>query len=242
MVGNMLWKQYWWLIIILIIGVVIVCLLGWAWAFLWEWGNKNTLLGFTAPVNNSVWEMTKIFIYPFLIFFIVLYACAYHTLQNPAVALLCATVGAIFFMWFWFYVYTWFNPSKSNLGANIAIWVLAVILAMVILLFIFTAPYMGDVANYTCIAIYLLLIVLWCIFTYSPPCNCGMWWHDRGFTHGGSSNDNKKNKPNKRDQNKDDCNRDGKGKKKHSSSDSENSSDNGRHKRHFSSSSSSSSS
>ncbi len=185
-----MFKEYLWLIIILIIGVLIVCLLGWAWVYLWDWGNKNVLLGFTAPVNDSIWELTKIFVYPFLLFFVVLYVSAYHALRNPAIALLCATAAAILFFWFWFYVYTWFNPERSNFGANVTLWILAVIIAMVILFFVFTAPYLGDGANYACIAIYLIVVILWCIFTYTPPCNCGMWWHKEcgeGYGGGGGT-------------------------------------------------------
>jgi len=181
MAGSELWKEYGWLIIVLVVGIIIVCLLGWAWVNLWEWGNRNVLLGFTSPVNKSVWEMSKIVIYPLLLFFVVLYASAYHALRNPAVALLCATAASVLFIWFWFYIYTWFNPARSNLGANIAIWILGVILAMIVLFLVFTAKYLGDGANYACIAIYLILVILWSIFTYAPPCkNCAMWWHKGG--------------------------------------------------------------
>lgn len=190
MAGSQLWKDFWWLAIILILGVLIVCLLSWAWVFLWRWGNHNLLLGFTAPVNDSIWELTKIFWFPFLLFFIVLYASAYHALRNPAVALLCASLAAVLFFWLLFYLYTWFNPVRNNFGANVTLWILAIIIAMVVLFFCLTAPYLGDGANYACIAIYLVIVILFCVMTYMPPVNGGMWWHKEcgeGFGGGGGT-------------------------------------------------------
>lgn len=177
MAGSEMFRQYWWLVIILIVGVIIVTFLGWAWVYLYRWTNKNLLVGFTAPVNDSIWELSKIFIFPFLLFFVVLYASAHHVLRNPAVALLCATLAGVLFFWTLFYLYTWFNPVRSSFPANVTLWILAVMLAMVVTFFALTAPYLGDSANYASIAIYLILIILWLIFTYVPPVNGGMWWH-----------------------------------------------------------------
>lgn len=174
-----LFNSYWWLIVVLIVGIIIVALLGWAWAYLYEWGKCNVLLGFTTPVNYSVWEMSKIIIYPMLIFFVVLYACAYHVLRNPAVALLTSTVSAIAFVWLFFYLYTVGNMKNNNMGANIAIWILGIVAAMIVMFFVFTAPYLGDIANYTCLAVYLIIIFLFWIFTYTPPCKCGVWWYHK---------------------------------------------------------------
>jgi len=177
MAQSNLFKDYWWLIVVLIVGAIIIILLGWAWVNLWEWGKCNVLLGFTAPVNNSVWEMTKIMVYPILIFFVVMYASAYHALRNPATALLLSTLTAIGFAWFWFYLYTWFSVSRSNWAANIAIWVLAIFAAMVVMFFVLTAAWFPQWVEYLSIAVYLIAVVLWSIFTYTnfnsgPLTNC----------------------------------------------------------------------
>lgn len=179
-----LWTEYWWLIVVLVVGVIIVALLGWAWTFLYEWGKCNVLLGFTAPVNYSIWEMSKIIIYPLLIFFVVLYACAFHVLRNAAVALLTSTVTAVAFVWVFFYLYTLGNMSKNNMGADIALWILGLVAAMIVMFFVLTAPYLGDIANYVCLAVYLVIIFLFWIFTYSPPCKCGVWWYHKKISCG----------------------------------------------------------
>lgn len=177
MTHSNLFKDYWWLLVVLLVGAIIVILLGWAWVNLWEWGKCNVLLGFTAPTNNSVWEMTKIMVYPLLIFFVVMYASAYHALRNPATALLLSTLTAIGFAWFWFYLYTWFSLSRSVWWSNIIIWVLAIFAAMVVMFFVLTAAWFPQWVEYLSIAVYLIAIILWSIFTYTnfnsgPLTNC----------------------------------------------------------------------
>lgn len=178
MAGSQVMKEYWWLIVILVILAAVIVLLGIAWTNLLQFGNCDVFLAMTAPTNNSIWELSKIVIYPMLIVFIIVYAAAHHTLRNPAVALLTATVTALLFIWFWIYVYSWFNLTRTTWWANLIIYILGIFVAMIPMFICFVAPYMGDGANYACIAIYLILIVLWSIFSYSPPCsNCGLWWH-----------------------------------------------------------------
>lgn len=177
MAGSQVMKEYWWLLVVLAVMAVVIILLGWAWVYLLNWGNCDNFLKLTTPVNNSVWELSKVIIYPMLIVFIVVYAAAHHALRNPAVALLTGTATAVLLAAFLFYLSCWWNVERANFGATIAIWVLSIFVAMIPVFICFVAPYFGDGANYACIAIYLLIIVLYSIFTYVPPGNGGPFYH-----------------------------------------------------------------
>lgn len=168
-------KEYWWLIIILAIGVIIIVLLGTFWHNLYIYTKENYFNGLISPVNESFWEHLKIIIYPILIFFLFLYVFSYHIINNAAVALLLSTIGAIVFLMIAFYAYTRFNVNNSILWVDIVLYVISIIVAMVIMFYVLTARYFGDVANYACIALYIILIFFSMLTTYIPPCDCCMW-------------------------------------------------------------------
>jgi hypothetical protein len=170
-----MWSEYWWLIIIFIVFIVLIVLLGTVWHNLYPWTNNNHIVGYIAPINESFWEHLKIIIFPVLIFFLFLYVFTYERFGNGGAALFCATIGAIIFITILFYLYTQGNLEKSILWVDILIYVLSIVVAVTIMALILAIPYLNDMINYICIALYILLLFLVFVFTYNPPCDCGFW-------------------------------------------------------------------
>ncbi|MBR4720843.1 MAG: hypothetical protein IK057_03670 [Clostridia bacterium] len=52
----------------IIIGIIFVSVLGTLFHFVYKWSGNNIFVGFFTPINESVWEHTKLLFFPMLIY------------------------------------------------------------------------------------------------------------------------------------------------------------------------------
>ncbi len=57
----------------IIIEFFFVSILGTLLHFTYDWFGKNMIIGIFSPINESVWEHTKLFVLPFIIWYVVYY-------------------------------------------------------------------------------------------------------------------------------------------------------------------------
>lgn len=152
-----------------IYGILFTVILGTFLHFTYDLSGKNPLIGAFSAVNESVWEHLKLLFIPFLIFSI----ASYFTLpkRSDNFILACA-VGVIFGMLFIviaFYAYTAII-GHSMLPVDIALFVLACILSFLIRNYLIRNNVFDSVySEYIGIALFLLLLLLFVIFTFNPP-------------------------------------------------------------------------
>jgi hypothetical protein len=99
--------------------------------FVWDWSGRQELIGFFAPVNESVWEHTKLLVYPVLIWFLFRFLTKHeHTFTAlPSMALgILAGVAAMIIL---YYTYTgiW---GDNYLPIDILIFILSILTAFIV--------------------------------------------------------------------------------------------------------------
>ena len=150
-----------------ILGIFFVLAAGTLSHFLYDWTNKNFLIGFFTPVNESVWEHMKLLFFPMLLYSIPM---AFQLKENNPCILssLCAGIlaGTLLLPLF-FYGYTYLL-GKDMLFLDLTDFALSVILAF-FLVYKFTLS--CRLQNYTaslCLAV-CILFLCFVLFTSYPP-------------------------------------------------------------------------
>ena len=151
----------------MVIGIIFVSILGTFLHFLFEWSGRNVLVGLFTPVNESIWEHTKLLFFPMLIYSMYLNKKAgkeYPCLSS--VMTLSAVLGMAL-------IITLFYTYSGILGRNIAIFDITIFYISVITSFIFTYETATSCKTDKYSSIIQLLkitiILLFILFTYSPP-------------------------------------------------------------------------
>ena len=152
-----------------IYGILFTVVLGTFLHFLYELSSENPLIGAFSAVNESVWEHLKLLFIPFFIYTIASYFFLPERRDNFIFA---SAVGVIFGMLFiviLFYAYTAI-VGHSILPVDIALFVLACILSFLIRNNLIRNNLFQSVyTEYIGIALFLLLLLLFVIFTFNPP-------------------------------------------------------------------------
>ncbi len=105
-------------------GFWFIFLLGALWHYAFDW-TGNSLVGLIAPVNNSVWEHTKMGVFPTVLYALLAYPAlgkgrpGYWMVRAAEVILIPALMIAIF------YGYTWIL-GDNHLAMDIALFAIAV--------------------------------------------------------------------------------------------------------------------
>ena len=109
-------------------GFSFVVVLGTVWHFVYAWSGGNTWVGFVAPVNESVWEHTKLLVAPVLIWSAFEAVVLPRRVWLPWAAVASCLVGSIT-MVVGFYAYT-AVLGRHLLWADIALFVITAALAL----------------------------------------------------------------------------------------------------------------
>ncbi len=162
------------LVAALVIGAIFTVIVGSLWHNWYPWSGENHLIGYFAPVNESVWEHMKLIIFPLLLFSGVIWVLFSKLLRNPFTALLFSTLAAIAVVIFWFYLYETID-GKSNLFADIMLYVISIVVAVLVMFYILTARRLNPGIEVASLLGYLILVSLTLVWGYDPPCECGVW-------------------------------------------------------------------
>ena len=109
-------------------GAVFVIIFGTLLHFFYDWSGHNFLVGFLAPINESVWEHMKLVFTPMILFAFIDYYYLRGKVDDYCFALLKQISFAIIFIIAVFYIYTSF-VGHSVLAIDISSFIVAVILA-----------------------------------------------------------------------------------------------------------------
>ncbi len=153
--------------IYIIAGIIFVSIVGTLFHFLYEWSGNNTFIGIFTPINESIWEHTKLIFFPMLIYSLYLnkkigkeYPCI-----NSAMTL-GAILGVISIIVLF---YTYSGIIGFNFAfADISIFYISVIIAFFVA---YKLTLSCNIAKHSRLLkiLQILIICLFIIFTFNPP-------------------------------------------------------------------------
>ena len=138
------------------------------WHYLYNWTGHSTIIGFIAPVNESVWEHLKLGYWGILIFSAVEFTFVRNTIHNlflakaSGVVVLSLTILAIFYSYTSItgYFILWIDISSFVAGAFLCQWL--------IFKLYFTRS-IGQLTEIAGIVFLLITGLLFAVFTSYPP-------------------------------------------------------------------------
>lgn len=151
----------------MIAGIIFVFVLGTLFHFAYEWSGNNTFVGLFTPVNESVWEHTKLIFFPMLLFGS--YASIKLKSKYPCIdsAFAFGALLGVILIIILFYTYS------GILGFNISFFDISIFYISVLLTFVavFNMTKSCIVENYNFLLKIFVVItmVLFFVFIFSAP-------------------------------------------------------------------------
>ena len=152
----------------LIIGILFTLILGTLSHFFYEWSGENPFVALFSPVNESVWEHTKLLFFPVFLYTLFEIVVLFKTSGQFLTARIAGILLGMFFMISSYFTYTGIS-GRHFLAVDILIFILSVLITF------FASRYLEVhvphlhlplLANY---ALLLLFIILFFSFTFHPP-------------------------------------------------------------------------
>lgn len=150
-----------------ITGFFFVSILGALSHFFYEWSDSNKLIGFFSPVNESVWEHMKLFIFPMILYSF--FMASKLKSEYPCVqsALLLGTAWGCLLIPVFYYTYT------GAVGYHVAAIDIAIFFISTVLTFrlAYKTTISCKVFLYEPLIriIIIILVLFFILFTYNPP-------------------------------------------------------------------------
>ncbi len=151
----------------MIAGIIFVSIVGTLFHFAYQWSGNNVFVGLFTPVNESVWEHTKLLFFPMLIYSFYLNKKAgkyYPCLNSAMISGMLLGVAMIIVM---FYTYTGVIGFHTAF-ADISIFYISVILAFCVV-YKFAISCTADKYSKVLQIFQIVMICLYIIFTFFPP-------------------------------------------------------------------------
>ena len=151
----------------IIIGAIFVAVIGSLAHFVYNWSGNNRVVGFFTPINESVWEHTKLLFFPMLIYSLLL-VYKYKEYCSCIIPSLCfGILSGTLLIPIFFYAYT------SILGKNFLILDIIIFILSVILAFYCSYNFILSCSLKPCTLLLCILVcalfICFIIFTYHPP-------------------------------------------------------------------------
>lgn len=153
-------------------GIPFIFFLGSILHFVYDWSGNNAFVGIFAPVNESVWEHLKLTFWPTLLWWLWGY---YRFAKRVIFSLkqwlfpgLISLVAAPIFIVSFYYTYTGAFGIHS-LFLDILSLLIGIIIAQLVALHFYRHSALNACNLYLALAILVLLIAIFIIFTFSPP-------------------------------------------------------------------------
>ena len=148
-------------------GTIAVSIVGTLAHFIYNWTDRNKVIGLFTAVNESTWEHMKLLFFPMLLFYIFIWFKLRKRCPEALPALLIATLVGICLIPVLFYTYTGILGFMIT-AANLAIYYVSVTTAFVIFYLTATRCRLEEV-NIILYFIITLFICMFFMFTYAPP-------------------------------------------------------------------------
>ena len=142
----------------LIIGIIIICIVGTLLHFVYEWSHHNKIVAIFAAVNESTWEHIKIGMTP-----TILWSLIYINKPSYIVSLSLSLLTIILVIPIIFYTYTLFT-KKAILIVDIISFCITITLSQLVFHYFIN---LNISSIYTYLSIGLLIIELFCYFTFT---------------------------------------------------------------------------
>lgn len=152
-----------------IIAFLIISGLGTLFHFVYNWTNQNTLAGFFFPVNESIWEHLKLFLYPALIYFsaerLILKEKSSNNISAIAVSIFCGMFTTVAL----YYIYS------GILGYNVDfINILIFFISVIVLIkkrnsILNSGKYDDQNTKIILVMSLILTALLFVVWSYNPP-------------------------------------------------------------------------
>ena len=148
----------------MILGAVFVSILGTIFHFVYDWTGNNTIISIFVPVNESIWEHTKLIFFPMLLYSI--YLNKKITAKYPYInsAMILGELSGVLSIIVLYYTYS------GIIGYNIAFADISIFYISVVIAFYIAYKTVNCCKAYTILWILQILIfLLYVIFTFNPP-------------------------------------------------------------------------
>lgn len=147
-------------------GIIFVSVLGTLFHFVYNWSGNNVFVGLFAPVNESVWEHTKLLFFPMLIYSLYLRKEADDEYPCINSAMILGSLAGVVLIIVLFYVYSGIIGFNSAF-ADIATFYISVIISFYIV-YRATVSCKADAYEEILQIIQIVLIFLFIFFTFFP--------------------------------------------------------------------------
>ena len=151
----------------MITGIVFVSVLGTLLHFAYNFSGNNIAIGLFTPVNESIWEHTKLIFFPMLIYSLYLNKKTGKTYNCINSAMLSGALCGVSIIIVLFYTYSGIIGFDVAF-ADISIFYITVVTVFYIVYKLATSC-KADNYNSFLRALIILIICLFIIFTFSPP-------------------------------------------------------------------------
>lgn len=151
-----------------LIGAAFIIILGSLLHFTFEMSGNQPIVGVFSAVNESVWEHLKLAFWPALLFGLIEFIPLRRDVNNFVFAKTAGVYLMISFIPAVFYSYTALTCG-SNLAVDVGSFVVAVILGQLLSYKLLTIRQLPSLTKWVSLAFYILLIVLFVVFTFYPP-------------------------------------------------------------------------
>lgn len=157
---------------LILYSILIITFLGSLFHFVYDLSGNSKLVGIFVPINESVWEHLKLAFYPIVIWYLVVYFIyknkLYIDFRRWFISMTISIVISIFIILALFYIYTGALGITSTFF-DIFIYFIAIIVSQLIISEIYHKIRTSDKNFYISIFVFILLLILFSIFTFSPP-------------------------------------------------------------------------
>jgi hypothetical protein len=152
-----------------ILGILFTVALGTLLHFVFEWSDKNRIVGFFSPINESTWEHIKMLAYPMLIFSGLEYIKLGHAYDNYIIAKSLGILSGMLSIIMLFYSYTGVI-GNNNTVADIIVFILSVIIGYSISCYLlYHRTFRSSIFQPIGVLIILAIIIAFMWFTFFPP-------------------------------------------------------------------------
>jgi hypothetical protein len=139
--------------------------------------NPNWFNAIISPTSESVWEHTKLIIYPFLLVFLIS-LIFFRGRCNKSLAIFASTiVGIITMIIFHYMLELTYKPDDFTgmIVGHVINLFLALVIGLAFMYTFLTGKDRGRTPNMIALVLYLLLIALTVIWSFYKPCDCWIW-------------------------------------------------------------------
>ncbi len=156
----------------ILLGIPILSILGSLMHFVYDWTGKITVVGILAPINESVWEHLKLTLYPMILWWLLgyfIFRKKYNISKEQwfSTAVIAVITCPLVILTF-YYTYTGALGIES-LILDIFSLFLGIIISQFLALHLYKFAKFNTLTYFIAIIIFILLIITFTIFTFTPP-------------------------------------------------------------------------